>query len=76
MPNQNLTIEQFGAKVKESKPQYANMSDYDLGVAMLNKYPVYNSWLATGELDRLKKKETTHTQQQPQSTTTPPTNQL
>jgi len=39
----NLTVEQFGATIKQKHPQYANVPDYELGRATLQKYPQYQS---------------------------------
>lgn len=37
-----LTIEQFGATVKQKYPQYANFSDAEIGQKTLEKYPEYS----------------------------------
>jgi len=43
------TIEQFGAKIKEKYPQYANYSDADIGKMTLEKHPEYQSRILTNE---------------------------
>lgn len=37
-----LTVGQFGAEVKKKYPQYATLSDLELGQRMLQKYPTYS----------------------------------
>src|SRR3990167_4919623 len=43
------TIEQFGARVKRTYPQYNDLSDADLGAKVLKKYPVYQDMILTIE---------------------------
>lgn len=41
--NDQMTIEQFGAQIKQKYPEYSSYSDSDIGNRMLQKYPVYQS---------------------------------
>ncbi len=36
-----MTLEEFGAKIKTKYPQYADVSDTDLGQKMISKFPEY-----------------------------------
>lgn len=49
MPNQAMTIEQFGQTVKKKYPQYASYSDTDIGERMLKKYPQYQKNVSAPE---------------------------
>lgn len=51
----NMTIEQFGARVKAKYPVYSDMSDAELGRRVLAKYPVYKDWVEDqGYLQKLR----------------------
>ncbi len=41
MADELMTVQQFGAAVKAKYPDYAGMSDEDIGARMLQKYPEY-----------------------------------
>lgn len=41
-----LTIEEFGARIKQQYPQYGDLSDRELGNKMLSKYPQYQDMIS------------------------------
>lgn len=43
MDNSQITLEQFGAKIKQKYPVYSGYSDKEIGEKMLAKYPTYQS---------------------------------
>lgn len=43
-----MTVEQFGATVKQKHPQYASYSDSEIGQKVLDKYPQYGSRVSPG----------------------------
>lgn len=47
MPQDQMTVDQFGATVKKKYPQYASYSDNEIGSKMLEKYPQYSSKVTT-----------------------------
>lgn len=42
-----MTIDQFGQKIKEKYPQYANYSDSEIGQKMIEKYPEYKGVISS-----------------------------
>jgi hypothetical protein len=44
---QQMTLEQFGQRIKSKYPQYANLSDVDIAAKVLAKYPQYISVIAS-----------------------------
>lgn len=42
-----ISIDEFGASVKQKYPQYSGKSDFDVGQAMLRKFPQYGAKLKT-----------------------------
>jgi hypothetical protein len=40
---ETLTLEQFGAKIKQKYPTYVNYSDAEIGQKMIEKYPEYKT---------------------------------
>jgi len=49
---EKLSIEQFGATIKEKYPQYSGLSDAEIGAKTLARYPEYSSRVATPELEK------------------------
>lgn len=45
--DQKMTLEQFGALIKQKYPVYAKYSDTEIGQRVLTKYPVYQDRIAT-----------------------------
>jgi hypothetical protein len=42
-----LTIQEFGATIKQKYPQYANLTDFEIGQKTLKKFPQYGNNVAT-----------------------------
>ncbi len=49
MDTQKLTIQQFGATIKQKYPAYSSYSDEDIGQKMLQKYPQYQDKVITSQ---------------------------
>lgn len=47
MDNQQMTIEQFGSRIKQKYPEYSRFSDAEIGQKMIQKYPQYQSVIKT-----------------------------
>lgn len=45
-----ITLEQFGQRIKSKYPQYANLSDVDIAAKVLAKYPQYISVIASPDV--------------------------
>ena len=49
MPEDKLTLEQFGQKIKAKYPQYNDIDDILLSQKILAKYPQYSTQIMTEE---------------------------
>jgi hypothetical protein len=49
-----LTIEQFGQKIKQKYPEYSDLSAIDIGNKMLSKYPEYQDMISINTPDQQK----------------------
>jgi hypothetical protein len=50
MPFQQMTLEQFGQKIKSKYPEYADLSNADLATKVLAKYPQYISVITSPDV--------------------------